>query len=1107
MTGSGSSGSPSLQEIVRSICIENFHSERVDSSLNPHLDTLIRLLVVPIEEAPLAIFRCDPSIREWSDGRLNSAGIALQAWSYCLAVLDKNPTYSIPRKILLRLALKLLTLSCSEPASDDWQEIAKLTEVTGARLRKFTSQAGQLRKEISEACLSFRSRIKRQRLRNRLGNSSTVRMADSALRYFFNFYATWHTHAVHLWPELYELALLMTSLRLGIKFGPEMSRAARYEYGMLPIVHLAKLKYEHMDRRPEVETGDLGRYLEPFFNTGHYRVAPDVMGDLLTQAIEWSWICKASSDSALLIACQLRSGQVSAFWRLIYSTRLAQLPVATNELISAAEKCLNGFRQGAYTWSDEEDRDNDLWRGVEAVMRLTSSRLLRVGRTVAAAYWHQQAENIWVTRDGKLRRTSTEIEAGRFARGRTLSPAKRRELATAWTHARSQELAPGQVTVHEIGQSGFNGIARRLLDGIYALKAPFHGGPYILWEDVKFHVREGDPLKASELLRLLAMSDPVSADLEAEIRRALSALGNPPSDGVRGALPDSVINVPLGVICLDAALHLGGGASSIPGMFAFIRTLGMKNLPADVRHRISENFVAGARRANEDVFECIAMLEQAKCRHEIGQSGILELLNILIKKMQRMVRQSRHPADLFDTTEILSEFIGDATEWCIREGYDESAFRLSTALLGTRTLAIAKWDPAAVSHFLRLEALRRLPSRPALRRVLRSMEGPTKYLRVQPLNPAEGTRGATSDPIEAAVRGHSSMFALHATPEGRIFGLLAVRNGTSDLDFHVRELPISHDALAALRELVWAELRPSSHQGSSRSLETLHNLLIAPIEDLIADTQSFIVVPSEILGGLPLQAAYSGEGYLIEKMTVQVISHLFPRWPQVRAREIFVGGWNEEIGAREEAKTLAELIKSTPYPVMNTPTGAAAAIDKLRRYSETGEALKVIHIASHGINDAWPKSLDSRLDLDGVSMITVSDWIKNFPDSELVFLNSCFMGRLGTKLGDLTGFLTGVLAGGRPTVISAEGYLTPEDAASFAYEFYSTLFETDSLSAHQAAAKKMIDLEKHPRSWASYMHIGTPVPFGQSWLDPKEAKLKLSTFHRDFHLRDPRRSE
>jgi CHAT domain-containing protein/Flp pilus assembly protein TadD len=291
---------------------------------------------------------------------------------------------------------------------------------------------------------------------------------------------------------------------------------------------------------------------------------------------------------------------------------------------------------------------------------------------------------------------------------------------------------------------------------------------------------------------------------------------------------------------------------------------------------------------------------------------------------------------------------------------------------------------------------------------------------------------------------------------------------------------------------------PVSEEEQTKRLQQLHQLLIAPIADLLPTdpNQRVIFVPQSELFLVPFAALQEQEGkYLIEKHTIltapsiQVLESTRTSWEKVKqaaAKDALVlgnptmpsvppkyGDKPQQLaplpGAKREAETIAPLLNTKA--LTGNEANKAAVLARL-------PGAKIVHLATHGLFDDF-QGLQSAVALAPTNsdngLLTASEILDLKLNADLVVLSACNTGR-GRITGDgVIGLSRSLFIAGTPSVIVSLWSVPDAPTASLMSEFYTNLYQKklDKAQAlRQAMLKMMEKYRDNPRAWAAFTLIG-----------------------------------
>nr|WP_306469523.1 CHAT domain-containing protein [Oscillatoria laete-virens] len=281
----------------------------------------------------------------------------------------------------------------------------------------------------------------------------------------------------------------------------------------------------------------------------------------------------------------------------------------------------------------------------------------------------------------------------------------------------------------------------------------------------------------------------------------------------------------------------------------------------------------------------------------------------------------------------------------------------------------------------------------------------------------------------------------------------------------------------------------------TQSLKQLHQLLIAPIADLLPSNpeERVIFIPHRDLFRIPFPALMDSEGkYLIEKHTILTapsiqVLQLTHKARQNRSRSrsgqgaLVVGnpspmppGFQPLQGAEKEAQEVAQLLNA--QPLIGSKATKSAVLQQL-------PDARIIHLATHGtFNEQQPLLGSVALALTGKDTendgLLTAEEIFNLDrqlNAELLVLSACNTGR-GRITGDgVIGLSRSFIAAGVPSVVVSLWAVPDAPTAELMSEFYTHLYEKNldkAQALRQAMLKMMAQHRDNPRNWAAFTLIG-----------------------------------
>ena len=293
------------------------------------------------------------------------------------------------------------------------------------------------------------------------------------------------------------------------------------------------------------------------------------------------------------------------------------------------------------------------------------------------------------------------------------------------------------------------------------------------------------------------------------------------------------------------------------------------------------------------------------------------------------------------------------------------------------------------------------------------------------------------------------------------------------------------------------QTRDEPLQFSNNSLQTLYNMIIGPIVDLIQG-QELIIVPDGPLCLAPFAAFLDSESkYLCESFRLRVI----PSLTSLKMITDCPAGYHENSGAllvgdpyvqevvnqegdvvfeplpyaRKEVEMIGRILKTAPL------TGKEATKEEvLRRLS----SVEVVHIAAHGSVETGEialapnptrKSLRPKVE---DFLLTITDVLNAQLRAKLVVLSCCHSGRGKIKAEGVVGIARAFLGAGARSVLVSLWAIDDKATLEFMKNFYQALVGGRRASdALNQAMKCMRESEQfnHEKYWAPFVLIGDDI--------------------------------
>jgi len=300
-----------------------------------------------------------------------------------------------------------------------------------------------------------------------------------------------------------------------------------------------------------------------------------------------------------------------------------------------------------------------------------------------------------------------------------------------------------------------------------------------------------------------------------------------------------------------------------------------------------------------------------------------------------------------------------------------------------------------------------------------------------------------------------------------------------------RQVAVGRDALAERirryrmmvqnRELL-AEVRQDSRQ--------LHELLLAPVADLIDDADTTCIVPHSSLHYLSFASLYDGRAFLVERLplfyspSVSVLRRTLsgePPGDRARVRVLAVG--NPDVGdpAYELPFTEREVVSiGRTFQQVDSLTGPEATEERVR--AEMGR-YEVVHIGAHGILDSGnplfsslvlaPGEQDGFLHLYEVTGLDLN--------AQLVALSACQSGVGALQSADELVSLSRAFAyAGARSILSTLWRVDDVSTALVSKHFYRQYLERGAAESLRAAQLQVMNDGRHyhPTYWAGVVLSG-----------------------------------
>ena len=291
--------------------------------------------------------------------------------------------------------------------------------------------------------------------------------------------------------------------------------------------------------------------------------------------------------------------------------------------------------------------------------------------------------------------------------------------------------------------------------------------------------------------------------------------------------------------------------------------------------------------------------------------------------------------------------------------------------------------------------------------------------------------------------------------------------------------------------------KPRSHfsRFETKSLQTLYNVVIDPIRDLLQGDE-VVVVPEGPLCLAPyaafmdLKFKYLGETFRIRLLpslsSLQLIQNCPADWHSKTGALLVGDPWVQEVvyegmtlgqlqWAEKEVQMIGEILQTEPL------VGKQATKDEvLRRIS----SVALVHIAAHGKMETGEIALAPNTTRSSVNparedyLLTMKDVLKAQIRARLVVLSCCHSARGEVKSEGVVGIARAFLGAGARSVLVSLWAIDDEATMEFMKVFYQHLVHKRSASeALNKAMKSMRESDRFSavKYWAPFVLIGDDI--------------------------------
>ena len=261
---------------------------------------------------------------------------------------------------------------------------------------------------------------------------------------------------------------------------------------------------------------------------------------------------------------------------------------------------------------------------------------------------------------------------------------------------------------------------------------------------------------------------------------------------------------------------------------------------------------------------------------------------------------------------------------------------------------------------------------------------------------------------------------------------------------------------------------------TTASLRALHQLLVAPVADLLAGTgsASLRVIPHRNLHRVPFHILHDGTGYLCEQRTITLmpsIAHVRPpaSSPRRPGRGTLVFAVPDALAPSitAEATGLAAMM-----PDARLLLGSEASSQRLRA-ELPGPA--VLHLACHGLyRPANPLFSALRL---GDRWVNAAEILDLDLGGALVTLSACESGRPSRDSAEPVGLAWAFLAAGASGVVVSQWLVDDDATATLMSAMYACLAAgLPPAEALRQAQLTVAASSPHPYRWAPFVYVASP---------------------------------
>jgi CHAT domain-containing protein len=359
----------------------------------------------------------------------------------------------------------------------------------------------------------------------------------------------------------------------------------------------------------------------------------------------------------------------------------------------------------------------------------------------------------------------------------------------------------------------------------------------------------------------------------------------------------------------------------------------------------------------------------------------------------------------------------------------------------------------------------------------------------------------------------------HAGPENLPEGLVAVSYLVTETQLHAfiarRGAPVIHRAKKIERKVVEERVDRFLESLEGRDLRfdaaarSLHQLLIAPLDDATAGAGALLIVPDGVLWRVPFAALLDARGrFLVERAAIvyapsitacAIVAESGKDRPARPTTLFAVGNPTLDPTAKNALTSLYRDATLGPLPdaerevdTVRTLYGARTLVLKgtqateERTRSAIGDA-RIVHFATHALlDDTHP--MYSRLALARDDRATDDGWLESWEiarldlAADIVVLSACetARGRIGGGEG-VVGMAWSFFVAGARSTLATQWKVGSSSTAELMIAFHRALRAGRNPSMLKAEALRAAQLEmladeryRHPYYWAAFVLLGDP---------------------------------